>query len=143
MGSARFPQFSRPALERSCAEVGITYEWHGQHLGGKFVNGGVEANLQSPEGSAALASLAERSRSGEAIALMCSEVDWKSCHRACLARELVARHGCKVLHLSGVKVECHPAGILSFFQKGSKRPPESSSVAAGTPASPICKFGKV
>eukprot|EP00966_Prymnesium_polylepis_P122688 2836551-Prymnesium_polylepis.1 len=110
--SARLPHFNQHTLKGACESRGVRYEHHGQHLGGRFVAGGVEGNLSSEAGSRALAALAKRcARGEERLALMCSEASWHSCHRKALARELVRRHRCAVLHITDRGVERHPAPI--------------------------------
>lgn len=119
--SSYSPQFNREALHEVCRRQSITYEHHGQALGGKFVEGGVTGRLASDEGRTALASLAARAAATtERLALMCSEAKWCECHRAALARELVARYGCAVLHIkpSG-ELECHPQGIHARLQRAA------------------------
>lgn len=115
------PQFNREALHEACQRQSITYEWHGKALGGKFVEGGVAGRLASDEGRTALASLAARAAaSTERLALMCSEAKWCECHRAALSRELVARHGCAVLHIqSSGELERHPEGIYARLQRAA------------------------
>lgn len=111
--STWLPHFCEGPLREACKARALRYEWHGQRLGGRFVAGGVEANLSSAAGAAALAALAARAAAGERLVLMCSEARWCDCHRGTLSRELVRRHGCTVLHLSqsahSNQPERHPA----------------------------------
>ena len=109
--SARLPHFNADALRRACTARGLAYEHHGHTLGGKNVHGGVEGNLRSEAGASALAALAARAAQGERLALMCAEASWHDCHRKALARELVRRHGCAVLHISEGGCEHHPKPI--------------------------------
>lgn len=122
------PQFNRDALHAACSAAGVAYEWHGGALGGKFVKGGVEGRLASAEGRDALAGLAARAdthvgvggNGSTRIALMCSEARWCECHRATLARELVAKHGCRVLHITpGAHVERHPVTLTEQMQRAA------------------------
>ena len=127
--SAFAPQYNRDALRGTCEAAGVAYEWHGGALGGKFVAGGVEGRVASAEGAAALAALVARARPRgdqppQRIALMCSEVRWHDCHRAVLARELVWRHGCAVLHIApSGHVERHPESVLEAMRRGGGRAP--------------------
>jgi uncharacterized protein (DUF488 family) len=126
--SAFAPQFNREDLRAACVTAGIAYEWLGQALGGKFVEGGVHGRLASDEGRSALAALAEQAAWGgergepRRLAIMCSELRWCDCHRSVLARELVARHRCSVMHItaSGM-LERHPTAIIEQLQGATER----------------------
>lgn len=125
--SAHAPQFNRDALREACLAAGVAYEWYGHALGGRFVDGGVHGRIASEEGRTALGALAARAAAGgEAagpprLAIMCSEARWCDCHRSVLARELVARHRCPVMHITpSGKLERHPMPILERLQGASE-----------------------
>jgi uncharacterized protein (DUF488 family) len=113
------PQFSREALKQALAEAGITYVFLGAQLGGRpadrdfyLSNGKVDfARLaEAPcylAGIERLLALAEEGR----VAYLCSEADYKHCHRYWLiTRTLVARNIAvqHILH-SGALVASTPA----------------------------------
>ncbi len=104
--SYRFPHFSRPDLEASLAQAGISYVYMGDKLGGKsshdetnrqWKQGKVNPHLVSDlsrsdnwsEGIKRLASLVvERAERGESGCLLCSEADPNKCHRSLVAFDL-------------------------------------------------------
>ena len=94
------------------------------------MEGGVEGRLASDEGRAALVKLAQRASASDGaggclhrIALLCSEARWCECHRAALARELIARHHCAVMHiLPGGRLERHPESIRERLQAVASTP---------------------
>jgi uncharacterized protein (DUF488 family) len=119
-GSRRYPQFNKPALSASLANLGINYI-HERRLGGRrtprkdshntaWRNAqfrGYADHMETEEFAAGikeLLELADRSRT----AIMCAEALWWRCHRSLIADHLKAR-GHTVLHiLDGVKTEEHP-----------------------------------
>nr|MDQ3013263.1 DUF488 domain-containing protein [Acidobacteriota bacterium] len=101
------PHFSREPLKQSLNEDGIEYVFLGQQLGGKpedeafyFESGKVDYQRLAEtqfyqDGLRRLIELGERRR----VAFMCSEADYKHCHRYWLiTRTLVAR-GVEVAHI--------------------------------------------
>lgn len=95
--SGRNPRFSREALERT---TGDRYEWHGSTLGNPaaFDLPAIPADAYRE----AIAGLVRRADRGERLALMCSETDWRKCHRHdWVALDLMAA-GAKVEHLEPV-----------------------------------------
>ncbi len=101
------PQFNREALKQALAEAAIAYAYLGAQLGGRpadsiyyFANGKVnyDALAQAPfylAGIEQLLALAAECR----VAFLCSEADYKHCHRYWLiTRTLVAR-GIAVEHI--------------------------------------------
>lgn len=121
----RQPHFSRFRLESDLPPLGIAYEWWGEALGGRRTGelpaaaGGTwrspafaaySAYMESGPFRAALATLEERARGGEALALMCAETVWWRCHRRLIADALV-RDGLEVEHLiDRVPGRAHPVG---------------------------------
>jgi uncharacterized protein (DUF488 family) len=119
-GSRRYPQFNKPNLVASLAQVEIEYR-HAPELGGRR-----RANLDSMnmawrnemfrgyadhmetgefrDGIDRLLSLARESRT----AIMCAEAVWWKCHRSLVADYLKAK-GVTMLHILGQgKSEEHP-----------------------------------
>ncbi len=110
----RQPHLSRESLADALPDRGIGYEWWGDALGGRrrstSPNAGDRSGWRNPafaayaehmttsEVGAALASLEDRARSGEALAIMCAETVWWRCHRRLIADALV-RDGIAVEHL--------------------------------------------
>src|SRR5690348_8262415 len=65
------PQYNREALARYLAENGITYDFKGSSLGGLLENIGYDESIRE---------LAKRAET-ENVAVMCSEKDYRKCHR--------------------------------------------------------------
>ena len=119
-GSRRYPQFNKPALAASLAEVKIEYR-HSPELGGRrrakpdSINmawrnemfRGYADYMESEEfreGIDRLLALAKETRT----AIMCAEAVWWKCHRSLIADYLKAK-GVTVLHIvSEGKAEEHP-----------------------------------
>jgi uncharacterized protein (DUF488 family) len=100
------PHFSRDPLRRSISDAGIEYVFLGDLLGGRpegeeFYTGGkadYDAIENAPfyiEGIERLLEIAARRRA----ALMCSEADFKKCHRYNLITRTLARRGIDVFHI--------------------------------------------
>ena len=119
-GSRRYPQFNKPNLAASLAEVEIDYR-HAPELGGRrrakpdSINmawrnemfRGYADHMESEEfrdGIEGLLTLARERRT----AIMCAEAVWWKCHRSLIADYLKAK-GVKVLHIAGEeKAAEHP-----------------------------------
>ena len=112
--SRRHPQFNRPALASSLADVGVRYEWLGESLGGRrreILPASQSPNaawqvaafrhyadaMQTPEFLAGIDRLEELARA-QATAFLCAEHNWWSCHRRLIADFLTVR-GWHVVHL--------------------------------------------
>jgi uncharacterized protein (DUF488 family) len=120
-GSRRHPHFERESLAKSLPDIGITYEWWGEALGGrrKIKDTGSNrhvswrnlsfrayaAYMETPIFRVALEALAEQARTTR-IATMCAETLWWRCHRRLIADTLVAR-GHRVIHLGLGKEQSH------------------------------------
>jgi len=101
------PHFSREALKQSVNEHGIEYVYLGHSIGGRpegeqfyFQSGKVnyDAVAESPDylaGIDELLALAERRR----VAFMCSEADYKHCHRYWLITRTLTQRGVEVEHI--------------------------------------------
>lgn len=100
------PHFSRDALRRSITAAGIEYVFMGDQLGGRpegeefYLNGkadydAIETAPFYLEGIARLLEIASSSRA----AFMCSEADFKKCHRYHLITRTLVRRGVSVFHI--------------------------------------------
>lgn len=110
-GSRRHPHMSEAALRRSLPDLGVTYEWWGEELGGRRrprpagetrhrawrvdAFRGYADHTDTDEFRAAIARL---ERTPGPLALMCAETLWWRCHRRLVADALVVRGG-DVVHL--------------------------------------------
>lgn len=112
------PQFNRESLKTSLQHAGITYLYLGDKLGGRprdaqyhLPNGKVdyERLAEAPsyrEGSERLKHEAERCR----VAIMCSEADYRKCHRYWLITRSLVSEGVEVHHIlhSGELIQTRP-----------------------------------
>lgn len=119
-GSRRYPQFNKPALAASLAEIEIDYR-HSPELGGRRRAKPDSMNMawrnemfrgyadymeseEFREGIDRVLALARETRT----AIMCAEAVWWKCHRSLIADYLKAK-GVTVLHIvSEGKAEEHP-----------------------------------
>jgi uncharacterized protein (DUF488 family) len=83
------PQYNQKSLENSLPGAGIRYEWQGSAIGGKRENIGYEEAMKE---------LAKRAPN-ERIALMCSERDYRSCHRHTMLEPTLRTYGIQMVHL--------------------------------------------
>jgi uncharacterized protein (DUF488 family) len=110
-GSRRNPQFTRAALEEWLPAAGIAYRWE-KRLGGFRRPGpgnpdtawredmyrGYAEYMRRPDfGAAVDAVLADAGQ--RLVAVMCSESQWRSCHRQLLADFITVVRGTEVTHL--------------------------------------------
>jgi uncharacterized protein (DUF488 family) len=119
-GSRRYPQFNKPTLSASLANLGINYI-HEPRLGGRrtprkeshntaWRNAqfrGYADHMETEEfatGIKELLELADRSRT----AIMCAEALWWRCHRSLIADYLKARGNTVVHIVDEKKTEEHP-----------------------------------
>lgn len=86
------PQFNREALEYALAEADINYDWRGNNLGGLGVNVDYGQTLHWVFARAEY----------ENIALMCSESNYKKCHRYSMLTPDFERLGAELIHISYV-----------------------------------------
>lgn len=84
------PQFNRNQLEYSLAEVDINYDWRGNNLGGLSVNVDYDKTLQWVFDRAEY----------ENIALLCSEGDYRKCHRFRMLTPSLEALGAELVHIS-------------------------------------------
>ena len=106
--SVRFPQYNREELSAICFSRGIIYA-HAPELGNRN-HGGIEANLQTESGKATLARIAsEANDSYHRIAILCSEANWRKCHRHVISNHLWTQFNKTVEHVRGNgMLEPHP-----------------------------------
>lgn len=106
--SARHPQFSQRVLAALLDEAGIRYVFLGSELGGRPR----DAALYDQEGKPdydkiaatqayrqGIALLEELAKSDEITAIMCSESDYKECHRYKLIARTLTLDGATVRHI--------------------------------------------
>lgn len=112
-GSRRSPHLARERLAVDLPTLGIAYEWTGEALGGRRsprpgptrhtawqdrAFRGYADHTDSPIFRDAVEALVRRARSGDRLAVMCAELDWRRCHRRLVADALTVR-GVSVVHL--------------------------------------------
>ena len=105
--SRRLPHFNHSALRRWLPETGVEYLWLGRELGGRakdcplLKNGAVDyrAVARRPEFCAGIARVTELTGDGRAPALMCSEKDPVTCHRALLVCRVLRDKGLEIRHI--------------------------------------------
>eukprot|EP01024_Parvocaulis_polyphysoides_P012678 TRINITY_DN1465_c0_g1_i1.p3 TRINITY_DN1465_c0_g1~~TRINITY_DN1465_c0_g1_i1.p3 ORF type:complete len:155 (-),score=21.32 TRINITY_DN1465_c0_g1_i1:462-926(-) len=101
--SSRFPHFSKKKLERICNAWDVEYMWL-HELGGK--GKGVQENVKTAGGQKQFQQLMELAyledlngnQGCKRWAMMCSEHDWRECHRKLLSDYLVDK-GLDVYHI--------------------------------------------
>lgn len=106
--SARNPQFSQRPLAVALDEVGIKYVFLGDKIGGRPR----EASLYTPSGKpdyekiaatrtyqTGIEMLIEFARGDETVAIMCSESDFKECHRYKLVARSLTLRDIEVRHI--------------------------------------------
>ena len=112
------PQFNREALKASLEQAGIRYLYLGDSLGGRPA----DEQYYGPDGKVDYDRLAEapfyldgleRLKKGAEkyrLAIMCSEADYRKCHRYWLITRSLAAEGFQIRHIlhSGELVETHP-----------------------------------
>lgn len=93
MPRSRFcPQYNEKSLRESMAQAGIEYRWRGNNLGGLGVNVNYEDTIDE------ICVIAENNR-GERMCVMCSESDYKKCHRHEMLEPSFIQRGLKVEHI--------------------------------------------
>lgn len=86
------PWFNKNSLSEELASQDIVYDFKGDRLGG------LGENLDYDGAIAELVELAKAER----IAIMCSEADFKKCHRHTMIEPDLVKHSVKVEHISHV-----------------------------------------
>jgi len=133
--SARYPHFSRPALERTIIDSGGRYT-HFPSLGGRrrgkrdshntqWRNSSFRAYadyMQTREFEVGIAELDQR-RNKERVCVMCSEAVWWRCHRRMIADAEVAQ-GIPVRHIMSETLAArHQLTNFAVVTKRRGRPP--------------------
>jgi len=106
--SRHAPEFSKSELEAITAEAGFGYRWLGDHLGGRpddtelLTDGEPDADkvTASPDFLAGIEELLAIARSSR-VAVLCSEVDHRNCHRTSWIAPALEAAGVRVWHIDG------------------------------------------
>lgn len=88
------PHFNEKALGGSLAKRSIKYLNRGQNLGGRGVNVGYEEAIEE---------LVDLARQGVRVCVMCSEADYKDCHRYSTLTPSFHSHDVDVFHIEYAK----------------------------------------
>ena len=123
--SARNPQFSQRVLARFLDEAAIRYVFLGDKLGGKPLDAALHDGAGRPDYDKIAATdayrqgisiLQELARGEETVAIMCSESDYRECHRYKLISRTLAIAGVQVRHICrDGSLEENPAPQLALF----------------------------
>lgn len=84
------PQYNQKALADSLSDVGVFYIYRGKNLGGKEENIDYEETIDE---------LVDIVRGGEKVCVMCSEKDYKKCHRFEMLEPSFLERGLEVIHI--------------------------------------------
>lgn len=84
------PQFNRNQLEHSLGEADINYDWRGGNLGG------LDENIDYQQTVQWVYDRAEH----EKIVLMCSEADYRKCHRYAMLTPSLEALGAELAHIT-------------------------------------------
>jgi uncharacterized protein (DUF488 family) len=112
------PQFNRESLKTSLQQAGIAYLYLGDELGGRpkdaqyhLPSGKVdyERLAEAPSYRGGLARLKHEAE-GRSVAMMCSEADYRKCHRYWLITRSLVNDGVEVHHIlhSGDLIQTRP-----------------------------------
>lgn len=88
--SRYLPYFNANALHRALANKNIQYLWRGKNLGGRGVNVGYEEAIDE---------IANLAKDGTRACVMCSEADYKKCHRYLTLTPSFKERGLSVVHI--------------------------------------------
>jgi uncharacterized protein (DUF488 family) len=123
------PQFNKEALSRATTEAGVDYVYMGDALGGRpeggefyYGSGKVDYALlaESPSYLSGIDRLLDLAKTRR-VAFLCSEADFKNCHRYKLITRTLVGRGVDVSHIthSGELVDSHQSEFepdqLSLF----------------------------
>lgn len=89
-GYSHFEHFNRHHLKESLPSAGIQYSFRGHNMGGK------DENIYYYD---SIKELEQRVRNGENIAIMCSEGDYRKCHRYEMLTPDLSGLGLRVEHI--------------------------------------------
>jgi len=84
------PHFNKKVLQSTLAKRNIKYLYRGLNLGGRGVNEGYEEAVDE---------LVEIVKKGINVAVMCSEGDYRKCHRFTTLTPSFEQRGIKVVHI--------------------------------------------
>ncbi len=84
------PQYNQKSLSDELNKEKIVYVFKGRNLGGKGENFDYEETVDE---------LVEMARSGKKVCVMCSEADYKQCHRHEMLEPSFVKRGLKVEHI--------------------------------------------
>lgn len=85
-----YPHFNREVLARAVERYDIAYLWKGANLGGLGENVDFEKNIQW---------LADLAKTGQRVAVMCSERDYRKCHRHLVIEKKLNNYLMKILNI--------------------------------------------
>ncbi len=84
------PQYNQKALADSLSDVGVFYVFRGKNLGGKEENVDYEETIDE---------LVDIVVGGEKVCVMCSEGDYRKCHRSEMLEPSFVERGLEVEHI--------------------------------------------
>ena len=84
-------QYNQKALADSLSDVGVFYVFKGKNLGGKGENVEYEETIDE---------LVQMVKDGKNVCVMCSEADYKKCHRHEMLEPSFVERGLVVEHIS-------------------------------------------
>lgn len=84
------PHFNQKRLDQSLKEDGIGYLFKGNNLGGRGENANYEETIDE---------LVEMVKAGKQVCVMCSEKDYKQCHRYTILQPSFEDKGLIVKHI--------------------------------------------
>ncbi len=84
------PQFNRQILEHHLNLLDIAYVWKGQNLGGLGENVNFDENIKW---------LADLVKTGQRVVVICSEKNYKNCHRHLVIEPELQKYGVKMEHI--------------------------------------------
>ena len=97
--SRRLPHFNHSALRRWLPETGVEYLWLGRELGGRTGAADYRAAARRTDFKKGVAQVMGLLGAGRAPALMCSEKDPVTCHRALLVCRALRDAGLEIRHI--------------------------------------------
>lgn len=109
------PHFNEKLLGSSLAKRAIKYLNRGQNLGGRGVNVGYEEAIEE---------LVELARQGVRVCVMCSEADYRDCHRYSTLTPSFHSHDVDVFHIEYAKTVNTPEkqiGKIGINTKNKKK----------------------
>lgn len=117
------PHFNEKTLGSSLAKRSIKYLNRGQNLGGRGVNVGYEEAIEE---------LVDLARQGVRVCVMCSEADYRDCHRYSTLTPSLHSHDVDVFHIEYAKtvnrgIKRNPTNP-TFLEKSKKRNSQQRSL---------------